>query len=118
MVQTKKSQSLVLRANEVLQYVSIFVFLNPGFMPENQVLAVDESQIYHPPDKLQLPDAMLSLSETTHLQHDTDDDDDDDADAVDSSDSSPPSSPTFAPEPESVSVSNPNIHQMVRQQKH
>ncbi|KAL4225762.1 hypothetical protein ACF0H5_016451 [Mactra antiquata] len=78
----------------------------PSFLPENQVLAVDESKVYHPPDKLQLPDSSLPLSDSAHSQNDSEDD------GGDSSDSSYSSSPRYAPEPDSVAVSNPNIKEM------
>ena len=80
------------------------------FLPENQVLAVDESKIYCPPDKLQLPDTMANLGgeSSANSQPDSEEDGPDS-----SEDSSLPSSPTFAPEPDSLAVSNPNIEQMV-----
>lgn len=76
-------------------------------MPENQVLAVDESKVYHPPDRLQLPEPAMVMSDSAHSQNDSDDD------AGDSSDSSSSSSPRYAPDADSVSVTNPNLQQMV-----
>ncbi|XP_060556939.1 MAP kinase-activating death domain protein-like isoform X7 [Ruditapes philippinarum] len=79
----------------------------PSFLPENQVLAVDESKVYNPPDRLQLPDSSLPMSDSAHSQNDSEDDD-----GGDSSDSSYSSSPRYAPEPDSLAVSNPNIQEM------
>ncbi|XP_062621255.1 MAP kinase-activating death domain protein-like isoform X1 [Saccostrea cucullata] len=35
-----------------------------AFVPENQVLAVDESKVYSPPDKLQLPEMSVTTSDS------------------------------------------------------
>ncbi|KAL8566179.1 hypothetical protein ACOMHN_034755 [Nucella lapillus] len=45
----------------------------PSFVPENQVLAVDESKVFCPPDKLQVPEAPSTNSDSAFsLQEDSD----------------------------------------------
>ncbi|XP_055995615.1 MAP kinase-activating death domain protein-like isoform X3 [Ostrea edulis] len=56
----------------------------PAFVPENQVLAVDESKVYSPPDKLQLPETSVTTSDSAFSMLESD---------LSSSDSS---SPTYS----------------------
>ena len=71
------------------------------------MLAVDESKVYFPPDKLQLPETMINNSDSAFSLPDSDDAGDSD------SDSSAPASPSYAPEPSSGN--NPNIDNRVSQ---
>ncbi|XP_065942198.1 MAP kinase-activating death domain protein isoform X9 [Magallana gigas] len=59
----------------------------PAFVPENQVLAVDESKIYSPPDKLQLPEMSVTTSDSAFSMLESD---------LSSSESS---SPTYSKDP-------------------
>lgn len=56
----------------------------PAFVPENQVLSVDESKVYSPPDKLQLPETSVTTSDSAFSMLESD---------LSSSDSS---SPTYS----------------------
>lgn len=58
-----------------------------AFVPENQVLAVDESKIYSPPDKLQLPEMSVTTSDSAFSMLESD---------LSSSESS---SPTYSKDP-------------------
>ena len=71
---------------------------------------MDESKVYFPPDKLQLPDTMITNSDSAFSMPDSDDAGDSD------SDSSAPESPAYAPEPEPepVSMSKPVVDNRVR----
>ena len=84
-------------------------FFFAAFLPEHQVLAVDESKVYFPPDKLQLPDTMITNSDSAFSMPDSDDAGDSD------SDSSAPASPAYAPEPdpEPISLNNPRVDNRV-----
>ena len=69
-----------------------------AFVPENQVLSVDESKVYSPPDKLQLPETSVTTSDSAFSMLESD---------LSSSDSS---SPTYSKDPpgqEEVNRSQP-----------
>ena len=70
---------------------------------------MDESKVYFPPDKLQLPDTMITNSDSAFSMPDSDDAGDSD------SDSSAPASPAYAPEPdpEPISLNNPRVDNRV-----
>ncbi|KAK3590549.1 hypothetical protein CHS0354_023617 [Potamilus streckersoni] len=71
----------------------------PAFVPENQILSVDEAKVYHPPDKLQLPETPITTSDSAYSVPDSD---------LDSSESnSPPGSPAYAPSPHLSPVPSP-----------
>ena len=78
-----------------------------AFLPEHQVLAVDESKVYFPPSKLQLPETMITNSDSAFSLPDSDDAGDSD------SDSSAAGSPTYAPEPEPTPQHNTSIDNRV-----
>ena len=71
------------------------------------MLAVDESKVYFPPSKLQLPETMITNSDSAFSLPDSDDAGDSD------SDSSAPGSPTYAPEPEPTPQHNTSIDNRV-----
>ena len=68
-------------------------------MSEDHHLTVDESCIYTPPSKLQVPDAFISNSDSAMSAPDDSDDNDDDDDDDDDDSSSASSSPRYAKEP-------------------
>ncbi|PVD33451.1 hypothetical protein C0Q70_04707 [Pomacea canaliculata] len=75
----------------------------PSFVPENQILAVDEAKVFCPPDKLHVPEAPSTNSDSAFsLQEDSD---------MSSSESS---SAASSPEPHDVQTKDSEEHKIFR----
>ena len=67
------------------------IFVQLGDYKEDQVMSVDASRVYAPPDKLQVPDDDVPVSNNSDSALSAPDSDDNDSEAS--------SSPTYAKEP-------------------
>ena len=67
------------------------IFVQTGDYKEDQVMSVDASRVYAPPDKLQVPDDDVPVSNNSDSALSAPDSDDNDSEAS--------SSPTYAKEP-------------------
>ena len=67
------------------------IFVQVGDYKEDQVMSVDASRVYAPPDKLQVPDDDVPVSNNSDSALSAPDSDDNDSEAS--------SSPTYAKEP-------------------
>lgn len=64
----------------MIQYASLAMmnfqlqklFFKLGFLPENQILSVDESKFYCPPNKLHLPDNTITSSDSAFSMPESD----------------------------------------------